>query len=307
MIVYKSKYNARSKPRYFEKTAVSNEESVMFEVFVLPKNTSLYSILSDKSTFSYISMTVVECIIYICVTDPITIDLIDEIEKFIKDTVTNVVLTKDPLKIKPVSVVNSTSKALEIFKNICLFYSSFENDIYKYINYRNETNYAIDEHDELVCYRTMIDRNAFNPVFGKVMNSSRKVLIFNFYPLKCSNMVYLLPEDFYIIPESNNRVALITFEETFTFWLVSSKHPFFNLNKEPQKIVSSKFCLKSLSNVTLNKLYEVFQLYNFNDIKTSTSCIYSEDDDCNLMLFVGIYDLANSFKYSKCFEFLIGY
>ncbi|AII15835.1 hypothetical protein PmNV_047 [Penaeus monodon nudivirus] len=302
MNVYKSKFNAKSKPLILEKSAISNEEDVKFKILVLPKNTSLYALFADASVFNNMSMTIVMCNIFIVVEGSLSGDILDTIESYIEKNITETFKINEPVTIRPYGVAASVEDAISSYKNITIHYSGFSNDLYNYINYRSLNEVCIDEYNEIITYKHLNDRKLFSSVSGKVAED-RSVSIFEFYPLKNVTTVFIIPDEFYILPESKNRIALMKIG-VFTFWLVSRYHSFFNRNDVPELVTASSFSVSSLPSLTMSNLYNVFQKYEFYNLNTSESCIYSEDVANNLLFFVGIYDLSNSFKYAKCFDMI---
>ncbi|UVT30835.1 hypothetical protein PvNV_031 [Penaeus vannamei nudivirus] len=304
MFVYKSKFNANHRPERLEKTALNDKHSSQFIIYIIPKNVSIYSAIVDPSTFGSLSLNITSCNIFIYTDVELDGDVLTNIEEYIEKNVSGYVTLYDPMKIKIIGMSESPHAAISSLGNINLFYSSHKNKSFEYINYRNKEYDTIDAYDSIISYRQLADRNIFTSLCGKVFKDGGGVALFQCAPLKRADKVFILPPEFYVLTESNNKIALLR-TENFTFWLVTIKNTFINETKQPIPIATSSFCLKSLSNITINEAFEVFRKYSFGIMQTTDNCLYSEDAMNDMMLFTGIYDLPNSFKYAKCFDMLV--
>ncbi len=301
MWVYKSIYNVIAKPEILTKHIYNNndiENEILFKIWIIPQNVEIYNLFKDEKNFSSISLNITNCSIFIQSDISFSSTILSDIELYISHNIPKVYNIPPSVSISPIGVVENPTNAVYINGNINMFYPTHTNDVFTYYNYKNNNALKIDIYDTLVCYKTLRDRKAFVNMCGKVM-LNKKVALFNLYPMKYGNIVYILPEEFYILPESNNKIAIVMIQN-FTFWLVTKNHTFINNNNNPIEINSSFFCITTLKNSTIKDIYNVFKNYNFTNIKNTSKCFYSEEED--LMFFMGVYDLKNSFKYTKCFS-----
>ncbi|QBB28640.1 hypothetical protein HgNV_035 [Homarus gammarus nudivirus] len=304
MYVYKSIYNAVTIPTIYKKNLVlpETENLITFNVYILPTNVSVYQMIKYPADFSYVSSSIVPCYVYIKTEDKLSDSLIDTVETFIQKDIESVVRGENPVTINTFEIVDSAKQAISLYKNITLFIPIHSNELFVYDNYNNVRDNTISCYDSKISYIHLNDRDDVQFLCGKCLRDET-VALFNYYPISGGDMVYIIPEDFSIIENTNNKIACIEHNE-FVFWLVTT-NILMNDTPKSESFMCTKFCPKSQSIEEINQLLKVFTKYKFTNIKIMDSAIAAEDVEHSLLLFVGIYNLQYANKYTKYFELLL--
>lgn len=309
MYIYKSIFQTTSVPTVIEKNIVlpDSNGTVDFKIHILPTDVSLYNVFYNASEYSKISMSKVECFLYIVSDVKLIKSIIGTIETFIGKEVNDTVKNENLFHISPFEVVNSPREAIDLYKRITFHFSTHSNDKFTYVNYRDNFNNdnVISDGDTKVEYVHLNDRHTVCLLAGKV-KENQEVLLFNMYPLKDTYKVFILPPDFVVLKESSNKIAYVVVNDSLIFWLVTH-HTFLSSNPDqmnlPPRYDTNNFCPKSLSN--LDPIFEVFFSYNFNDLLIKDTCVVSEDAASGIIMFIGVYEMQFGNKYAKYFQSLL--
>ncbi|UVX94901.1 hypothetical protein CsNV_041 [Callinectes sapidus nudivirus] len=304
MYVYKSTYDCKSSPIYYNREIIipNTKEVLKFAIYVIPRTESLYDILTINDKFSNLSMANDDCFIYITTNEKFSIEIMEQIEKYIKDNISETEPAAANVKIDPTRYIPSVKQAILMYKNITLFFPMHTNNKFIYDNYSNRYNNTISIHDSKIHYKFLTDRHDFSKLCGKVTRNN-EVILFDMYPIANTNIVYILPPEFTILIGTNNKVATLM-HDNFVFWIITT-HTFVNYSPQSQEFASTKFCPKSENIETINNLLTIFRKYKFSSFKFMNSSISSEDSKNSIMMFVGIYDMQYLNKYTKHLNLLI--
>ncbi len=307
MYVTKSSYKCFSEPAVLDKDLVLAEDLnvIKFKIYIIPHTSSIYNIITDISDYANLPMCKDDCFIYIYSDFNLQPDIIRSIEDFIKHNVDDAVLDDSYTNVNFMSAVESPRKAIDLFGNITLHFSHHhtqiptKNETYHYINYScRENQHQIDNYCTRVKYVKLDDRHRFSTLNGKVTEGTT-VLLFNAYPME-SNIVYIIPDEFNIIQGSNNKIA--SFESNnFIFWIVTH-HTFLNDKPVSGEINTTRFCPQQQSIENMETIFETFSKYSFDNPQITKSAVIAKDENCSMLMFVGIYNMQYGNEYSKYFE-----
>ncbi|UOT91796.1 CmNV_034-like protein [Aratus pisonii nudivirus] len=302
MYIYKSCYNCIGFPSVTDKDVIMPELDVIkFKILVIPNTISLYSIISDTSNYSKINMVKSECYIYIGSDLTLNVDILKNIEEYISKNISEVSHITDNYCVDFFEYSNDLKDVLKNYKHLTLFIPDHTNDLFTYINYRNNENNTVNIHDSIINYKQFEYRNDFSTLCGKML-PNKKIGLFTMFPLFCSK-VYILPDEFMIIKESNNKIATLQIDN-FCFWLVTH-HQFLNNNTQQKTYSSTKICPHSLDIQTMSFITNTFQKYDFFVTHLGETFILGEDTEHSMIMFIGLFDFNIGNEYVKYFENLI--
>ncbi|UBZ25624.1 hypothetical protein QKT26_gp34 [Carcinus maenas nudivirus] len=307
MYIYKSIYNCNSTPTLYNKDIIlpQTDEQLKFAIYIIPHNESLYNIILDNNRFSQISMSQNDCYIYILSVNTLASDILEQVEQYISRNIPNVFNNSQSIStFKPITYLRSIKDALNLYQNITVFLSKHNNGTFIYDNYSNNKKNTISIHDSIISYQHLNDRNNHSTLCAKYYYDTGEVSIFNLYKVDNCSTVIILPPEFYIVKNTNNKIATMIYND-YIFWIITT-NTFINDNEPVDSTINcTKFCPKSQNINNINELLKVFNKYKFTNHIIMNSAIASEDKMNSILFFVGIYDLQVNNKYTKYFDKLV--
>lgn len=304
MFVYKSIYNSVDSPSINDKNIVIPEtnETIVFKIYILPENTNVYDIIVNATKFALISMTQTNCLIYIVCDHKLTIENLNLIEKHISINYSNVTKDDDVYNYKHIETLENANNIINLYGNVTLHFSNHNNNIYDYINYSCPNN-AINMYDTRVNYVVFNDRFNFSNVHGKVLDNGN-ISMFYLYPLPNTYRIYILPDEFVIIKEADNKIAYVKHNDCI-FW-IATHFTFINNNVSHPLYNTTQFCPQSQNVDQMMYIFSIFKQYKFEVPQIMRSCILAEDEKNGILMFIGVLNLQFKPQYSIYFEKILG-
>lgn len=304
MYILKSKYCGLLEPATHEHELIQSENRgvVKFKIYILPMKTSIYEMTKDITLYVNLPMDKQQSFIYISSLYPLNNDIVVEIEDFIKKNIPNVQEDDNHFRTTFFGRMDSPKEAIDLLGNVTLHFPQHadRNKLFYYTNYvsLNDKN-LISKGNSIVKYVNLEERHNFSATHGKVLNDG--VFLFTMYPTEC-NIVYILPDTFSILDETNNKIAYFE-HENFVFWIVTH-HTFLNNKNRSNAINTTKFCPQHESIGNLNFIFNTFSQFGFSDPEITPSAVIAHDRNCGMLMFVGIYNIQQGNEYGKYFEML---
>lgn len=208
---------------------------------------------------------------------------------------------------KPLNIlynVKNLREALRRFNKITLHFSEYNDGKYYFKNIDSD-KFSTHYGDDYIEYVNFNYRNNNNFIHGKFDLDDESINLFYGYPIKGTKRVYILPDEWYILRESNNKIA-IKYINNIIFWLVTDKYTFINdnFNSKNDVVATSLINFNNLDTHEINSLVSYFNDLGFFNKQINERSIYSNDASNNLFIFTGLlyeFELGNYIKTMKLF------
>lgn len=262
-------------------------KNIKLKIFIIPNYVSIKTILQKPELYKEYNNNKAICNIFIVTTTELTTDLVTLLESQIHEDYKSTLIEFAPPKpIKVISTIETVHLAIDIYKCITLHFTEYATENYIYKNTHSFNKNVTHQGDDCVEYLNFASRySILKTTHGKVTGDGQ-VNIFNAYPIDTAYKVVILPNDWYILPQSNNKIA-IKQHANIMLWMVTL-HTFINTGIMTYPIGTSVIEANKLTNLEIDYIIDIFNKLEFYNLTITERGISSTDEINSLFIFSGL-------------------